>query len=142
MAELKTKKNDANVQQYLEAIDDPNRKKDCLSIHQMMQKITGHDGSMWGDSIIGYGSYHYKYESGREGDWFLAGFANRKNNISIYIMSGFSKYDDLLEKLGKHKHKTGKSCLYINELNDIDTEILEEMIQASVTYIEQKYREE
>ena len=140
MAELKTKKNDASVQQYLNAIDDAQRKKDCLSIHQMMQKVTGHEGSMWGDSMVGYGSYHYKYESGREGDWFLAGFSNRKQSISIYIMSGFSRYDDLLANLGKHK--TGKSCLYIKNLNDINEEILKEMIETSIEFIQQKYGEE
>jgi hypothetical protein len=140
MADLKTKENDASVQDYLNAIDDPQRKDDCLSIHEIMQRITGHEGSMWGNSMIGYGSYHYKYESGREGDWFLAGFANRKKSISIYIMSGFSQYDDLLDNLGKHK--TGKFCLYINKLDDIDKEILEKMIETSVEYIQHKYREE
>lgn len=132
--------NDASVQQYLDAIDDPQRKNDCLEIHKLMQNVSGHEGSMWGDSMVGYGSYHYKYESGREGDWFLAGFANRKQSISIYIMSGFSRSDDLLANLGKHK--TGKSCLYINKLDDIDEEILKEMIQSSIEFIQQKYGEE
>ena len=89
MAELKTKKNDKSVQAYLDAIDNEERRQDCSQIHEMMQTITGHPGSMWGDSIVGYGSYHYKYESGREGDWFLTGFSSRKQNISLYIMSGF-----------------------------------------------------
>jgi len=89
MAELKTKKNDKSVQTYLDAIESEERQKDCRRIHEMMQTITGHPGSMWGDSIVGYGSYHYKYESGREGDWFLTGFSSRKQNISLYIMSGF-----------------------------------------------------
>jgi hypothetical protein len=140
MAELKTKKNDASVEAYLNAIDDTQRKKDCQEIHELMQKVTGHEGSMWGDSIVGYGSYHYKYESGREGDWMQVGFSNRKQSISVYIMSGFSKYDGLLSKLGKHK--TGKSCLYINKMEDIDEQILEEMIRTSVEYIQQKYGEE
>lgn len=137
MAELKTKKNDASVQKYLDAIEDPHRKEDCLKIHRMMQEITDHEGSMWGDSIVGYGSYHYKYESGREGDWFQAGFSNRKQSISIYIMSGFSDYDDLLSELGKHK--TGKSCLYIKKLDDIDVSILRKMLETSVKFIQQKY---
>ncbi|MEX0722367.1 MAG: DUF1801 domain-containing protein [Gracilimonas sp.] len=140
MAELKTKKNDASIEAYLRAIDDPQRKKDCRKIHEMMQEVTGHEGSMWGESIVGYGSYHYKYESGREGDWMQVGFSNRKQSISVYIMSGFSKYDALLSKLGKHK--TGKSCLYINKLEDIDEQILEEMIGTSVEYIQQKYGKE
>lgn len=140
MAELKTKKNDASVQQYLDAIDDSQRKSDCLKIHKLMQNVSGYEGSMWGDSMVGYGSYHYKYESGCEGDWFLVGFANRKKSISIYIMSGFSRYDDLLANLGKHK--TGKSCLYINKLDDIDEEILKELIESSIKFIQQKYGEE
>lgn len=139
MAELKTKQNDASIEAYLNAIDDPQRKMDCQKIHQMMQKVTGHEGSMWGDSIVGYGSYHYKYESGREGDWMQVGFSNRKQSISLYIMSGFGKYEKMLAKLGKHK--TGKSCLYINKLDDIDENILEEMIKTSVAFIQQKYGE-
>lgn len=103
MAELKTKKNDESVQAYLDAIENEERQQDCQRIHEMMQHITGHPGSMWGESIVGYGSYHYKYESGREGDWFLSGFSNRKQSISLYIMSGFSRYEELLDQLGKHK---------------------------------------
>lgn len=90
--------------------------------------------------MVGYGSYHYKYESGREGRLVFSGFSNRKQSISIYIMSGFSRYDDLLANLGKHK--TGKSCLYINKLDDIDESILQEMIETSIEFIQQKYGEE
>ncbi|WP_026166407.1 DUF1801 domain-containing protein [Gracilimonas tropica] len=140
MAELKTKKNDLNVDDYLNEIDDPGRKNDCITIHQIMKNITGKPGSMWGDSIVGYGSYHYKYASGREGDWMLTGFSNRKQSISLYIMSGFEKYQELLERLGKHK--TGKSCLYINALNDIDVEVLKEMIGSSVQFMREKYETE
>ena len=137
MAELKTQKNDSSVEDYLNAIDDDQRKKDCISIHKMMQDATGKPGSMWGDSIVGYGSYHYKYKSGREGDWMLVGFSNRKKSISLYLMSGFSNYDDLLDKLGKHK--TGKSCLYINNLADIEEDILKKMIALSVEYMRENY---
>lgn len=137
MAGLKTKKNDESVQAYLDAIENEERQQDCQRIHKMMQKITGHPGSMWGESIVGYGSYHYKYESGREGDWFLSGFSNRKQSISLYIMSGFSGYEELLDQLGKHK--TGKSCLYVNKLADIDEAVLKEMISASVAYMREKY---
>ena len=137
MAELKTQKNNRSVDNYLNAIDDPGRKKDCRTIHQIMKNITGKPGSMWGDSIVGYGSYHYKYASGREGDWMLTGFSNRKQSISLYIMSGFEKYQDLLKRLGKHT--TGKSCLYINALADIDVEVLKEMIESSVQFMREKY---
>ncbi|MAO65938.1 MAG: hypothetical protein CL666_13165 [Balneola sp.] len=137
MAELKTQKNDSSVEDYLNAIDDDQRKKDCISIHKMMQDATGKPGSMWGDSIVGYGSYHYIYKSGREGDWMLVGFSNRKKSISLYLMSGFSNYDDLLDKLGKHK--TGKSCLYINNLADIEEDILKKMIALSVEYMRENY---
>lgn len=139
MAELKTKKNSTSVENYLALIDNEHRQRDCRKIHRIMQQITGHSGNMWGDSIVGYGSYHYKYKSGHEGDWFLAGFSNRKQSITLYIMSGFSKYDDLLEKLGKHK--TGKSCLYINNLDDIDENILRSMIKSSIEVIKKKYKD-
>jgi len=88
---------------------------------------------MWGPSIIGFGSYHYCYDSGREGDWFLTGFSPRKQNLSVYIMSGFAKYDSLMKKLGKHK--TGKSCLYINKLEDIDLDVLKELIKRSAEHV-------
>ncbi|MDR9418020.1 DUF1801 domain-containing protein [Gracilimonas sp.] len=140
MADLKTKKNNASVESYLNNIDDPQRAKDCRKIYQMMKEVTGEEGNMWGDSIMGFGSYHYKYESGREGDWFLAGFSNRKNSISVYIMSGFSDYDSLLSELGKHK--TGKSCLYINKLDDINEDILYQLIESSVKEMKQKYKTE
>lgn len=137
MAEPKTQKNDASVDDYLNAIEDDHRKADCLKIHQMMQKVTGKPGSMWGDSIVGYGTYHYKYASGREGDWMQVGFSNRQKSISVYIMSGFSRYQQLLDKLGKHK--TGKSCLYINKMSDIDDSVLKDMIRSSVEYMREKY---
>lgn len=139
MAELKTKKNDQSVAEYFRAIEDPQRKKDCTKIHDLMAGITGKKGCMWGDSIVGFGSYHYKYESGREGDWFLTGYSNRKQQISLYIMSGFERYEELLEKLGKHK--TGKSCLYIKTLNDVDMSILEDLIRSSVEYMNSKYND-
>ena len=137
MAELKTKQNDKNVSEYLNAIEDPQRKEDCIKIYDLMAQITGEDGSMWGDSIVGFGTYHYKYDSGREGDWFITGFANRKQQISLYIMSGFERYDELMAKLGKHK--TGKSCLYIKKLSDIEMEILEKLVRSSVEYMNKTY---
>ena len=98
-----------------------------------MQEVTGDAGHMWGDSIIGFGSYHYKYASGREGDWFLVGFSPRKRNLTLYIMSGFDSYDGLLGKLGKHK--TGKSCLYVNKLEDVDMDTLRELVDQSVQHM-------
>lgn len=138
MAQNKTAPTGASVGDYIERIDDPQRKKDCISILDLMKKITGEEPKMWGPSIVGFGSYHYKYESGREGDMILTGFSNRKQNITIYIMSGFKKYDDLLAKVGKFK--TGKSCFYIKRLSDIDVEILKKMIKLSVEEVNNRYK--
>ena len=102
-----------------------------------MQEVTGKEPKMWGDSIIGFDSYHYKYASGREGDWPIAGFSPRKQALSIYIMAGFKKYDELMQKLGKYK--TGKSCLYVKKLEDVDREVLKKLIQESVEYMREKY---
>lgn len=133
MAELKTKKNDASVEAFLNSINNGQRKQDSFVILKMMKKITKSAPNMWGPAIIGFGSYHYKYASGREGDWFLSGFSPRKQSLSIYIMSGFKRHDDILSRLGKFK--TGKSCLYINRLEDVDMSVLEELIIASVTHL-------
>ena len=103
----------------------------------MMKEVTGAEPQMWGPSIVGFGAYHYKYESGREGDWFLVGFSPRKQNLTLYIMAGFKRYEELLAKLGKHK--TGKSCLYLNKLADVDEEVLRQMVAASVEYLSKKY---
>ena len=102
-----------------------------------MQRVTGEPPTMWGDSIVGFGSYHYVYDSGREGDWFLTGFSPRKRNLSLYIMAGFSDYDELMERLGKHK--TGKSCLYVNRLSDIDLDVLEALVRQSVAHMRKAY---
>ncbi|SMO54691.1 DUF1801 domain-containing protein [Gracilimonas mengyeensis] len=138
MATLKTQPTDQLVEDYLGSIKDELRAKDCRSIHQIMQEVSGAPGTMWGANIVGYGSYHYKYESGREGDWMLVGFSNRKRYISLYIMSGFDAFDSLLGQLGKHK--TGKSCLYINKLKDIEESVLREMIASSIEKIKQRYK--
>jgi len=136
MAELKSKKTDASVVLFLNRVENKKRKKDAFVILELMRKITNSEPAMWGPSIIGFGSYHYKYASGREGDWFLTGFSPRKLCLTLYIMSGFKKYDEMLLKLGKYK--TGKSCLYINKLEDIDMKILEKLISASVASMGQK----
>lgn len=138
MAELKTKKTEASVEDFAAAISDEKRRQEFLLVLEMMRKITRAEPKMWGTSIVGFGSYHYKYASGREGDWFLTGLSPRKQNLTLYIMAGFAEYGDLMEKLGKFK--TGKSCLYIKKLEDIHLPTLRELIRQSVRALKQKYR--
>ncbi|MCG8353132.1 MAG: DUF1801 domain-containing protein [Chloroflexales bacterium] len=133
MAELKTKPNEASVEAFLNGITDAKKREDCFAVKEIMQQGTGVEPRMWGDSIVGFGTYHYKYESGREGDWFVTGFSPRKQNLTLYIMAGFDQYDELLAKLGKHK--TGKSCLYVKKLDDIDRATLRELVQQSVEHM-------
>ena len=135
--ELKTKPNEKSVEEFLKTVENPKRQTDCYELLKLMKDITGEDPVMWGDSIVGFGTYHYKYKSGHEGEWFIAGFAPRKQNLTLYIMSGFDQYDKLLEKLGKFK--TGKSCLYINKLTDIEISILKDLIIESVNYMKKQY---
>jgi len=130
MADLKTKVNDESVEEFLEGFPEDKR-KDCYTLLDMMKTATKNEPKMWGTSIIGFGEYHYEYKSGREGDFFLAGFSPRKQNLTIYINGGFDQYGDLLEKLGKHK--TSKACLYIKKLSDVDVQVLQEIITKSVT---------
>ena len=130
MAEPKTRVNDADVEAFLNGIEDEKKRKDSFAVLELMKKITKAEPKMWGASIVGFGDYRYKYQSGREGDWFVSGFSPRKQNLTLYIMSGFSRYDELLAKLGKHK--TGKSCLYINKLEDVNFGVLAELIETSV----------
>jgi len=136
MAELKTKKNKSSVKDFLDQVENQKRSEDAFVVLELMKKITGAEPNMWGPSIIGFGHYHYKYASGRENDWFLTGFSPRKQSLTLYIMNGFSRYDEILGRLGKYK--TGKSCLYINKLEDIQMEVLEELISASVKYLSTK----
>ena len=140
MAKLKTQKNEASVDEFLNSVTDKKKRKDSFSILELMQEVTGKEPVMWRSSIVGFGSYHYKYASGREGDWFLTGFSPRKQNLTLYIMPGFNQYESLLATLGKFK--TGKSCLYINKLEDIDKSTLKELIQQSVTYLRKVPEEE
>ena len=130
MAELKTKLNDKSVLKFINSVPDEKKRRDSHTILEIMKNITKEEPRMWGDSIVGFGSYHYKYESGREGDWFLTGFSPRKQNFSVYIMSGFKEYGELLKKLGKHK--TSKSCLYFKSLDELDIKTLKELIKKSV----------
>ena len=133
MPELKTKPTDNSVKAFLNKIADQQKRKDAFTILGLMQKATQAEPKMWGSSIVGFGSYHYKYASGREGDWFVAGFSPRKQNLTLYIMPGFDRYGELLKKLGKHK--IGKSCLYINTLADVHVPTLKELIAQSVKHM-------
>lgn len=133
MAELKTKATNASVADFLNAIEDDERRKDCKTVAKIMQKATGAKPKLWGPSIVGFGDHHYKYASGRELDWFLTGFSPRKKDLTLYIMPGFERYDALMASLGKHS--TGKSCLYIKRLADVDTSVLEKLVTASVEHM-------
>jgi len=128
MAELKTKATNASVDEFLQGIKDEKKREDCYQILKIMKKATKAEPRLWGTSIIGFGRYHYKYESGRENDWFLAGFSPRVQNLTFYMMGGFDQ--EVLKKLGKYK--TGKGCLYINKLEDVDTKVLYKLITISV----------
>lgn len=130
MAENKTVETEAEVEAFLNAVADERRRADSFAILKLMQDVTGEEPKMWGDSIVGFGRYHYRYASGREGDFMLVGFAPRKQKLSLYIISGFDGFDDLRARLGKHK--VGKSCLYVNKLSDVDQDALREMIRRSV----------
>ena len=133
MAKLKTQKTNASVSAFLKSIADDDRRKDCQTLVRVMKRAVGAEPKMWGSSIVGFGHYHYKYASGRENDWFLSGFSPRKQDLTLYIMAGFDRYDALMTKLGKHK--TGKSCLYLKRLADVDVAVLEELISASVKHM-------
>ena len=130
MAELKTKATDTSVSKFIAAIGDEERRKDCLAVAEMMKKATGDDGKMWGSSIVGFGSMRYKYTSGRQLDWFITGFSPRKNDLTLYIMPGAERFKELLKSLGKYK--TGKSCLYLKRLSDVDQSVLRKIVEASV----------
>ncbi len=133
MTELKTQRNDGDVRAYLDSVENKRRREDALALLDLMGEITGEPAEMWGGSIVGFGSYHYVYDSGREGDWFLTGFAPRKASMTLYIMPGFEHYDDLLARLGKHK--IGRSCLYINKLADVDMDVLRDLVAESVAHM-------
>lgn len=130
MAELKTKLTDSSVDTFLQTIKDEQVHADCYQIVDMMQKATKAEPKMWGTSIIGFGHTHYKYESGREGDWFLTGFSPRKQNLTLCLGSGYEGYEELLGQLGKHS--LGKGYLYIKKLSDVDTKVLKKMIANAV----------
>ena len=136
MAELKTKVNNASVEKFLKTVKDEQKRLDSFKILDIMKKITKEEPKMWGPSIVGFGKYHYKYESGNEGDMCMAGFSPRKEALTIYILPGFERNKSLMKKLGKYK--TGKSCLYIKRLDDVDIKVLTELISDSYKYMKQK----
>lgn len=134
MSEPKTKPTRASVDRFIARVEDPQRREDCKLIAGLMLAATGEKAVMWGDSIVGFGRYHYKYASGREGDWPVTGFSPRKRELTVYIMPGFDRYADLLAKLGKHRKSV--SCLYLKRLADIDVGVLKKLIEASVKAME------
>jgi hypothetical protein len=133
MAELKTKRSGRSVEAFLRGVKDAKRQKDCRALVTLMRRVTGAKPQMWGPSIVGFGSYHYRYASGREGDFFLTGFSPRKQNLTLYIMPGFDGTQPLLKKLGKHS--TGSSCLYLKGLADVDQDALERLVERSVARV-------
>lgn len=137
MAENKTKKTKLSVAAYLNSIEDKRKRADAKKVAAMMRKATGKQARMWGAAIVGFDSYHYKYASGREGDWLLVGFSPRKQNLVVYIMPGFDEFPKLMKKLGKFK--TGKSCLYLNKLDDVDHDVLQNLIDQSVKLMRKRY---
>lgn len=132
MAELKTRVTTASVAAFLGAIEDDERRADCKKVAALMKKVTGAPPRMWGTSIVGFGTYHYRYASGQEADWPLAAFSPRKGDLTLYILPGFTGYGGLMKKLGKYK--TGKVCLYLKRLADVDLKVLEQLIRGSVRH--------
>ena len=133
----KTAPTGASVEQFLDAVEHPVRQRDCRAVMEFMAAETGEAPKMWGPSIIGFGSYRYAYQSGREGEMPLTGVSPRKQSLVLYIMPGFAGSSELLERLGKHK--TGKSCLYINKLDDVDNDVLRQLVRESVRAMRAKY---
>jgi hypothetical protein len=138
MAENKTRPTAASVTAFVNSIDDPRRRAEVRKVAAMMRRVTGKRARMWGPSMVGYGTYHYRYASGREGDFMLTGYSPRKQALTIYILAGFDRFRPLMKKLGTFK--TGKSCLYIRRLADVDEEVLEQLIDESVKYMRDNYQ--
>ena len=129
MAELKTRQNDASVDEFLVGAADERKRADCYALLDLMREVTGDEPSMWGDSIVGFGSYRHRHRSGQSGEWFLTGFSPRKRNLTIYIMSGFDRYADIMAGLGKFKNSA--SCLYVKRLSDINLDALRKLVRSS-----------
>jgi hypothetical protein len=134
MAELKTKPTDESVTEFLSKVENDKRRTDCHAVLEMMRQVTGAEPKIWGKSMIGFGRYRYRYESGREGEWFLTGFSPRKSDLTLYVMPGYEPYEELMDRLGKHKR--GKACLYLKKLEDVDLSVLRELLERSVASLE------
>ncbi|HEX5534296.1 MAG TPA: DUF1801 domain-containing protein [Actinomycetales bacterium] len=130
MAQLKTQVTDESVDDFLDSIEPPDRREDARAVCALMRHVTGHEPRMWGAAMVGFGLYSYAYASGRRGEWFEVGFSPRKQNLTLYLSGGFERYEDLLARLGKHS--TGKACLYVKRLANVDIDVLRELVQASV----------
>lgn len=137
MAENKTRPTKLSVASFINSIELAERRKDCRTLVKLMKDVTKASPKMWGSSIVGFGTYHYKYASGREGDFFLAGFSPRKNDLTLYVMAGFDRYPELMKKLGTYK--TGRSCLYVKRLDDVDMKVLKKLVTGSVKYMRKAY---
>jgi len=137
MAEPKTKRTEQSVEGFLEAVPDEKAREDCFTLVRLMQKVTGVSPVMWGPSIVGFGKYHYKYDSGHEGDICATGFSPRKTNLTLYVLAGFPGQEEVLAKLGKHK--AGKGCLYIKKLEDVKLDVLESLIAQSFHFMKSKH---
>ena len=133
MAEPKTRPTGPSVSAFLRTVADEDRRCDCLAVVKIMKEATRAERRMWGTSIVGFGTHHYRYASGREGDWPLTGFSPRKNDLTLYIMGGFGRYEPLMSRLGKYKN--GKACLYIKKLADVDMEVLKALVATSVEHV-------
>lgn len=133
----KTRPTAATVEDFLAAIPDTGRREECRTLRALIERVTGAPAVMWGPSMVGFGRYHYSYQSGREGDWFLAGFSPRKQALTVYLMAGFEDRPELMTRLGKYS--TGKSCLYLKRLSDIDLDVLEALLVASVESLRRRY---
>ncbi|MEC9368360.1 MAG: DUF1801 domain-containing protein [Pseudomonadota bacterium] len=137
MPALKTRPTGASVSKFLAAVENEKRRAAAKAVNALMQRLTGEKGRMWGPSIVGFGSYRYANTAGKDFEWMLTGFSPRKANLVLYIMPGYGQFDHIMKKLGKFK--TGKSCLYINRLEDVDMGVLEELVAASVRWMRRKY---
>lgn len=137
MAEPKTKPTSKSVEKFLNSVKEEGRREDCFAVAKLMEEVTGFKPQMWGEYIVGFGSYHYKYASGQEADWPLTSFSPRKQNLTLYLMTGFEQQQELLKKLGKHS--STKSCLYIKRLDDIDLPTLKKLVRESVKIVKKRH---
>ena len=139
MVELKTRPTGVAVDDFLDAVPDPQRREDAKRLRETMERLSGEPAVMWGPSIVGFGRYHYRYDSGHEGEWSRIGFSPRAKELVVYIVGGFPRHQPLMDRLGKHR--TGKSCLYIRRLADVDESVLEQLITESLDHMREKYPE-